>query len=138
MRFTSFDNIPVNNDWAFENVRSIAQWTHGYHRYPAKFLPNVVKKLIEHYVSQNDVVVDLFAGCGTTLVEAKVHGIESYGTDINPIATLITQAKITPIDNEALNASYQQLINQFNEYNENIVYKAISHERLEYWFRPEE
>lgn len=138
MRFTSFDNIPVNNDWAFENVRSIAQWTHGYHRYPAKFLPNVVKKLIEQYVSQNDVVVDLFAGCGTTLVEAKVHGIESYGTDINPIATLITQAKINPIDNEALTASYQQLINQFNEYNENIVYKAITHERLDYWFRPED
>ena len=44
---TCFDNIEVNHEWSFTDVRSTEQWTHGYHRYPAKFLPNVVKKLIE-------------------------------------------------------------------------------------------
>lgn len=68
----AFDKVPVNPDWCFKNVRSVEQWTHGYHRYPAKFLPNLVKKLIEEYTNENDLVADLFAGCGTTLVEVKV------------------------------------------------------------------
>ena len=87
----NFDNIEVNQDWAFENVRSTEQWTHGYHRYPAKFLPNVVKKIIEDYAPDCEMIADLFAGCGTTLVEAKIHGKSSVGTDINPVAQLITR-----------------------------------------------
>src|SRR5688572_24440190 len=93
----SFEKIQVNLNWCFKNVRSVEQWTHGYHRYPAKFLPNLVKKLIEEYTQPTDIVVDFFAGCGTTLVEAKVHGRTSIGVDINPVAELITNAKINPI-----------------------------------------
>ena len=52
MKYPCFDNIEVSDDWAFENVRSTEQWTHGYHRYPAKFLPNVVKKLIENWSAE--------------------------------------------------------------------------------------
>ena len=77
MRYPCFDDIEVSRDWAFENVRSTEQWTHGYHRYPAKFLPNVVKKIIEDHKLKDCVVADFFAGCGTTLVEAKIHGIIS-------------------------------------------------------------
>ena len=39
-----FEKIPVSDEWVFKNVRSTEQWTHGYHRYPAKFLPKIVKK----------------------------------------------------------------------------------------------
>ena len=49
MRYINFDNIPENREWAFESVRSTEQWTHGYHRYPAKFLPDVVRKIIEDH-----------------------------------------------------------------------------------------
>ena len=82
----AFDKIPVSPEWCFKNVRSIEQWTHGYHRYPAKFLPNLVKKIIEDYTQKDDLVADFFAGCGTTLVESKVHGRRSIGVDINPVA----------------------------------------------------
>ena len=57
MRYTNFDNIEVNHEWAFENVRSTEQWTHGYHRYPAKFSPNVV----EEYAPNSHVVADLLS-----------------------------------------------------------------------------
>jgi DNA modification methylase len=65
----AFEEIPVSPEWCFKNVRSVEQWTHGYHRYPAKFLPNLVKKLIEEYTVKDDLVADFFAGCGTTLAE---------------------------------------------------------------------
>ena len=138
MQYTNFDNIEVSHEWAFENVRSTEQWTHGYHRYPAKFLPNVVKKIIEDYAPNCSVIADLFAGCGTTLVEAKAHGKRSIGTDINPIAQLITKVKTTPIEPAALQQTYDTIMASFDNYVE-ADYKNINkHERIDYWFFPSE
>ncbi|RLD84078.1 MAG: hypothetical protein DRJ10_02140 [Bacteroidetes bacterium] len=131
---TNFEKIPVNPDWCFKNVRSVEQWTHGYHRYPAKFLPNLVKKLMEEYTQENDLVADLFAGCGTTLVEAKVHGRKSIGVDINPVAELITNAKIRPINPEKLEKRFKSIENSFDEFNLNKYSNIVTHQRIDYWF----
>ena len=138
MKYPCFDNIEVSDDWAFENVRSTEQWTHGYHRYPAKFLPNVVKKLIENYANKDGIIADLFAGCGTTLVEAKVHGIASVGTDINPIATLITRVKTTPIAPDVLRQAYEQIVEKVNLFDMTKSNGDKVHDRIDYWFRPED
>ena len=138
MKYPCFDYIEVSDDWAFENVRSTEQWTHGYHRYPAKFLPNVVKKLIENYANKDGIIADLFAGCGTTLVEAKVHGIASVGTDINPIATLITRVKTTPIAPDVLRLAYEQIFEKMNLFDMAKSNGDKVHDRIDYWFRPEE
>lgn len=134
MSYISFDNIQENKEWTFESVRSTEQWTHGYHRYPAKFLPNVVSKIIEDYAQGSTLIADLFAGCGTTLVEAKVHGIPSLGTDINPVAQLITKVKTTPIDPELLQHYYENLVSSFSEYQEEDYAEIHKHERIDYWF----
>lgn len=69
--YINFDNNEVNQDWAFCSIRSTEQLTHGYHCYPAQFLPNVVKMIVEDNSSYNcEGVTDLFASSGTTLVEA--------------------------------------------------------------------
>lgn len=138
MQYTNFDNIEVSREWAFENVRSTEQWTHGYHRYPAKFLPNVVKKIIEDYAPDCNVVADLFAGCGTTLVEAKAHGKKSIGTDINPVAQLITRVKTTPIEPVALQQSYDILVRLYDDYVEDEYISIQKHDRIDYWFFPSE
>ena len=138
MLYTNFDNIEVSQEWAFENVRSTEQWTHGYHRYPAKFLPNVVKKIIEDYAPKSKVIADLFAGCGTTLVEAKAHGKDSVGTDINPVAQLITRVKTTPLIPDALQQNYEYLVARFNDYVEADYADIQKHERIDYWFFPSE
>ena len=136
MRYINFDNIPENPDWAFESVRSTEQWTHGYHRYPAKFLPDVVRKIIEDYAQGSNMIADLFAGCGTTLVEAKIHGITSVGTDINPVAQLITKVKTTPLPPDNLQQAYYALERLFDEYNEANHIEIKKHERIDYWFTP--
>lgn len=134
----NFDSVQVNPEWSFTNVRSTEQWTHGYHRYPAKFLPNVVKKLIETYAIDNGKIADVFAGCGTTLVEAKAHGIKSVGIDINPVAQLITKAKIKPILPDILNEHYKKLVYSFSQYKESEYENIKTHDRIDYWFRMEE
>lgn len=136
MRYINFDNIPENREWAFESVRSTEQWTHGYHRYPAKFLPDVVRKIIEEYAKGSNFIADLFAGCGTTLVEAKVHGVSSVGVDINPVAQLITKVKTTPLAPDALQQAYTALVNLFDKYNESDYKDIKKHERIDYWFTP--
>jgi DNA modification methylase len=130
----TFDKIPVSPEWCFKNVRSTEQWTHGYHRYPAKFLPNLVQKLIEDYTVKNDVVADFFAGCGTTLVEAKVHGRKSIGVDINPVAELITKAKINPIEPKKIEDRFNAIVKRLDEYNSKDYKNIDIHERIDYWF----
>jgi len=138
MNFTApFENLPVSDEWTFKNVKSTEQWTHGYHRYPAKFLPNIVKKIIEDYTLDGDIIADLFAGCGTTLVESKIHGRKSVGVDINPVAQLIARAKINPISPELLEDIFSKLKDKIELYNENEFINVDKHDRIDYWFFPE-
>lgn len=133
-----FSHIKVDENWSFDSIRSIEQWTHGYHRYPAKFLPNVVKKLIEDYAIPNESIGDPFAGCGTTLVEAKIHGYNSHGVDINPVAELITKVKTTPIDPQLLIQYFNYIVQKFNQFNETDYYNIVKHGRIDYWFYNED
>lgn len=132
-----FENIPVSEEWVFKNVRSTEQWTHGYHRYPAKFLPNLVQKIIEEYTNEDDTIADLFAGCGTTLVESKIHGRKSIGVDINPVAQLIASVKVNPVVPEVLTSIFEILQTEINSYNRNDFSEIEKHERIDYWFFPE-
>lgn len=129
-----FSRLSPSTEWAFSNAgRSETNYiTHGYHRYPAKFIPNIVQKLIQDYTLPGDVVVDPFGGCGTTLVEAMTHGRESYGFDINPVAKLITQTKITPISPKSLERAHQKFLLKFGSTVSTLP--DIHYERLEYWF----
>ncbi|WP_255427186.1 DNA methyltransferase [Sphaerospermopsis sp. LEGE 00249] len=51
-----------------------------------QFSPELVELFIKVYSNTNHVVLDPFAGSGTTLFEAARQGLSCYGTDINPAA----------------------------------------------------
>jgi len=77
------------------------KWTHNYHRYPAKFIPQLVEKLLDEYIINNDnntQINDPFMGSGTTIVTAISRGLKASGTDINKIAYFITKVESTPIE----------------------------------------
>lgn len=129
-----FKILRPNEEWSFRDTgrSETTAFTHDYHRYPAKFIPQLVNKLIKEYApSGSQVVFDPFGGCGTTLVEAKLLGHKSIGLDINPVAKLITQAKTTPINPKTLEKSTEK----FLQYYEKITPVAVVHHpRIEYWF----
>ena len=99
-----FDKVKIDSSWSFSDKtrKDTAYITHGYHRYPAKFIPQIVSRLIQKYTKEGGLLVDPFGGCGTTLVEPKIMGRPSIAVDINPVAVLITKAKITSIDPEKI------------------------------------
>lgn len=130
--------VKVDRNWSFSGSRSIDNLSHGYHRYPAKFIPQIVKKLIETYTTEKDKIADVFAGCGTTLVESKVHGRESIGVDINPVAQLITNAKIKAIIPEELAVGIETLNKKLQKFDKKRTYFKSNHARIDYWFKKKE
>lgn len=124
--------------WSFADAKrkDTSYATHGYHRYPAKFIPQLCGRLIENYSNIGDRVVDPFAGCGTTLVEAKIRGRESYGVDANPIAVLISQAKLKPHDPLFLEKWVDDTLVKIASIKE--PKNIPSHDKIDYWFPSEQ
>jgi DNA modification methylase len=93
-----------HEDWSFAGLRrSETLWgPHGYHRYPAKFIPQLVRRLIERYSAPGDLVGDCIVGSATTGVEALRAGRRFWGSDIHPVALMIGRAKCTPIEPDEL------------------------------------
>lgn len=95
----SLSAVRPSDSWGFANLtqKDTRYITHGYHRYPAKYIPQLARRLITENSREGDFVVDPFGGCGTTAIEAKMHGRRALAVDINPVAVMISNAKIHAI-----------------------------------------
>ncbi len=102
-----FAQLPPEPAWTFEECgpAQTGYITHRYHRYPAKFIPQLAARLIADYSSPGQTVLDPFMGSGTTLVEALVAGRRALGLDINLAALIAARAKTTPIEPSRLQAA---------------------------------
>jgi DNA modification methylase len=101
----------VTEDWTFAHLtREETLWgPHGYHRYPAKFIPQLVSRLIELYSVPGDLVGDPFLGSATTGIEALRLGRRFRGSDISQVALLISRAKCFPIEPRLLSEAWLRL-----------------------------
>ena len=72
--------------------------THGWHPFPAKFPPQLPQFFIEQLSRKGDVVLDPMFGSGTTIVESVRLCRRAIGCDIDPLARLILEAKLSSID----------------------------------------
>lgn len=90
--------------------KQVSYATHGIHKYPAKFIPQIPRFCIESCSKVGDIVLDPFMGSGTTLLESYISGRESYGIDIHPLARLIAKVKTTPIDPVRLDTLSERLV----------------------------
>lgn len=74
--------------------------THDFYRYPARFSPIFINKVIEHFTKPGDLIIDPFLGGGTTSVEARILGRRSIGIDVNSLSTFVSRVKTTPLSNK--------------------------------------
>jgi hypothetical protein len=88
-------------DWELEDANT-RYYTHGYHPYSSKYIPQIPNQLISKFTEKNDLVLDTFMGSGTTLVESKILGRNAIGIDVNPLACLISKVKTTTIKKSEL------------------------------------
>ncbi|OQX89391.1 MAG: hypothetical protein B6D65_03370, partial [candidate division Zixibacteria bacterium 4484_93] len=138
----------VDNNWSFIGYKSsdTGKWTHSYHRYPAKFIPQLVEKLIDEYAPNREAHInDPFMGCGTTIVTAISRGFRASGTDINKIAYLITKVKSTPIEPTYLSEKIGQFLSRVAEFTQKGLFNRNIEpliperhiKRIDYWFTEE-
>lgn len=57
-----FKNKAIDKEWSFEGYKpsDTGKWTHSYHRYPAKFIPQLVEKLIDEYVFTKNAHINFY------------------------------------------------------------------------------
>lgn len=116
--------------------KQVSYATHGIHRYPAKFIPQVPRFCLESYSKVGDEVLDPFMGSGTTLLESYIAGRNSYGIDIHPLAKLIAKVKTTPLDPERLSDIAENLLSSIvNDADDNDEWIPEIPNR-DHWFRP--
>ena len=86
-------------DKLINTIPSTTYLTHGIHNfYPAKFIPQVPRYIIEKYRLKGKVILDPFAGSGTTAVESIITGNSNISSDINPMTPFLINVKLLKLD----------------------------------------
>lgn len=77
--------------WSFKER---GNWATHNPNYRGNWSPYIPRNLLLRYSKENDLVLDQFAGSGTTLVEAKLLNRNCIGIDINPNAIKLCKKAI--------------------------------------------
>ena len=94
---TTVWSFPKRGDWATHDAKWRGNWS-----------PYIPRNIILRYSSEGDIVLDQFAGGGTTLVEAKLLNRNIIGVDVNDVA--IERCKLkTNFDYEGANGNVKIL-----------------------------
>jgi DNA modification methylase len=95
----------TNRPYAAESAaETLDVWSHavqGYRdpqgrKHPAVFPESIARRIIQHYCPPGGLVLDPFAGTGTTLVAAKALGFDALGVELNPEYAAIARDRLTP------------------------------------------
>jgi len=97
--------------YAVQSTEPVSGYTHDFYRYPARFSPIFARTAIKIFTKPGDIVLDPFMGGATTLVEARVAGRRSIGTDINKLSYFLAQTKTTALFKSDLQSVYEWAIN---------------------------
>ncbi|MCC9596428.1 TRM11 family methyltransferase [Rubrivivax sp. JA1055] len=122
------------------NRQSTRYSAHGLHEYKGKFNPQVAKALLNIFgVKEGQWVLDPFCGSGTSLVEASHLGVNGVGTDINPLAVYLANAKVLALSVAAkdIERASKQALASIGKMRKRAVRKDARREYLESWFPAE-
>ncbi|MBP2252315.1 DNA modification methylase [Halarchaeum solikamskense] len=121
--------------------------THGIHKHPAIFIPQIPSYIIRRFTTQENedgerpLVLDPFSGSGTTGLEAKVNGRDYLGVEINPLSRLVSEVATSPIPPSALDAAEDHLVKLLKDTDDRLYeeYDAEFLDRTgkEHWFEPD-
>ena len=83
--------------------------------YPAMMVPVTQSLIIEALSGNlpiNAMAIDPYMGSATSLMSCMEYGLGIYGQDINPLAVLIAQAKISSFDIELITNTLEELMSR--------------------------
>ncbi|MFH0735158.1 MAG: DNA methyltransferase [bacterium] len=130
-------------NWAlsFEQYKEAetTKHVHRLHPYKGKFIPQLVEYFLdshidlfktERYFNKSDIILDPFAGSGTTLVQANELGQHCVGIDISAFNALISNSKITKYDLADLKDNINIITKSLSEFLKDVHYIEFEKELL--------
>ena len=131
-----FDGIVIDEFWNKSSSREARM--HTIHNYPAKFPAFIADKAIEYalpyFNGSINRVSDIFCGCGTVALESRIHGIDFWGCDINPVATLIAKTKSEVYSVDTLKKLEKRFVEEIDALQSTEFDYENANERIKYWF----
>ncbi|MBU0558099.1 MAG: site-specific DNA-methyltransferase [Bacteroidetes bacterium] len=126
--------IEVEDNTIFNiHTNGTTSFTHGFHKYPAKFIPLIPNWGIKKYLpDEGSIVLDPFCGSGTTLVESMLSFNNSVGIDIDPLSCLISKVKTTPLNIDKLEKILGWLRNSISHSKNGNFHPSINN--INHWF----
>lgn len=98
---TRFEKIPIDKTSISQGELDIDNKTRSnFFAWNGQFSPQFIEALLSHYAQDGDVVVDPFAGSGTTLCEAARKELSAYGMELN--ASAYFMAKTYELANKSI------------------------------------
>lgn len=111
---------PVNNETTF--VDNMKLPVHRWYRYSAGFSAMWVRQLLRQLPALPSLVLDPFAGSGTTLLACDESSVPSVGVDSHPFVVRIARAKLLwNTDIDAFACSTKQMLAQAD-----VIYRGAS------------
>ena len=116
------DSSPVQrNDLPPSQTVKKAGSLYDVHSYWSKKPYLAIERFINHYTQPNDIIIDPFCGCGSTLQAGLGLGRKSIGLDLNPSATHITANTLTYIDPSVFQKTAYHILSNLNDLS-NLLY----------------
>jgi len=132
---SEFANLRQNSFWSSGSGPELR--IHRIHAYPAKFPAFITTKALTFAAAQGiniKTVADVFCGCGTVACEARRNGIDFWGCDINPVATLIATVKSNSYDPSKVKYYENAIISAFSRNGTGVELSNVTIKRLDYWY----
>jgi len=80
-----------------------------WHKYWSRKTWNVVGAYLDTYCPTDGIVLDPFAGSGVVAIEAARRNRRAIVCDLNPVANLITEVTLRPLDTLALKQAFERI-----------------------------
>jgi hypothetical protein len=101
---------------------------------PAKSIPEISRWFLDKYASKQPyVVLEPFAGAGTTIIESIRHGASVYWLDYQPLSRLICQVKTMPFELSEIKGEILKIIK--NSMRQQVVPETVYFFNKDFWFQ---
>lgn len=133
------DNIISNSKYDFKGECYNSLYP-NLHKYPATMLPQIGLELLKEFKAKKTNLLDPYCGSGSSFSSGLEYGIKKFvGFDLNPLAILISKAKLNYIEADILNTEKEKLKNKisnktFNKNYDSLKSKIINNiKNIDFW-----
>jgi tRNA G10 N-methylase Trm11 len=112
---------------------------HRWFGFPQSYSPELVEAILEEWcLLPGSIILDPFVGAGTTMRVAQERGYSALGTDLSPLAVLVSRVKVRTYDQESLKTALSDLQKRWGQSKKQreIPPDWVTSERLQLAFTP--